>query len=342
MKLLTKVLAVFTALLLAAAMASCTSRNDTATPGSSGSGGQKLKVAFVPKLQGVPYFEVMNRGGQKAAQDLGFEWLYQGPTTADAAAQSDIVRSFIQQNVNVLIVAPNDPDSMAPLLKEASDKGIKVLTSDTDAPNSVRQVFVNQATAEGLGETITDTLMKANGGKGKFAIVSCGETASNLNSWIDVIKKYAPEKYPDAKLTKVVYSGEDQAKGTSMATDLMNSDPDLNGLIGICTTSAPAVAQAVKDAGKIGKVYTVGLGTPKSMVPYLEDGSSSGSILWNVENLGYLTGWAGFQLGSGKELAATNKVNDAMPAVSYDASTKMLLLGDPTVFTKDNAGDFDY
>lgn len=344
MKLLTKVLAVFAALLLTAAMASCTSRNDSATPGSGGSGAssQKLKVAFVPKLQGVPYFEVMNRGGQKAADELGFEWLYQGPTTADAAAQADIVRSFIQQNVNVLIVAPNDPDSMAPLLKEAADKGIKVATSDTDAPNSVRQVFVNQATAEGLGETITDTLMKAMGEKGKFAIVSCGETAANLNSWIDVIKNYAPQKYPNAELTKVVYSGEDQAKGTSMATDLMNSDPQLTGLIGICTTSAPAVAQAVKDADKIGKVHTVGLGTPKSMVGYLNDGSSSGSILWDVENLGYLTGWAGFQLGSGKELQTTNNVNAKMSAVKYDSATKMLLLGDPTVFTKDNAGEYDY
>src|SRR3712207_8308199 len=48
---------------------------------------------------------------------------------------------------------------------------------------------------------------------------------------------------------------------------------------------SPGVAQAVRDAGKIGQVYTVGLGTPQSMLPYLEDGSSSASILWDVEHL---------------------------------------------------------
>ena len=45
-----------------------------------------VKVAFVPKLQGVPYFEAMNAGGKKAAAALGnVQWLYQGPTQADAA-----------------------------------------------------------------------------------------------------------------------------------------------------------------------------------------------------------------------------------------------------------------
>ena len=71
-------------------------------------------------------------------------------------------------------------------------------TADTDAPNSVREAFVNQATAEGIGEALTDALMKAMGGKGKYAIVSCGETAENLNSWIEVQKSYTASKYPDA------------------------------------------------------------------------------------------------------------------------------------------------
>jgi rhamnose transport system substrate-binding protein len=118
-------------------------------------------VAFVPKLQGIPYFEAMNTGGKAAEQavgDLSWLWLYQGPTQADAAAQSQIVRSFIQRGVSVIAVAPNDPDSMAPVLKEAKDKGLKVMTSDTDAPNSVRDVFVNQASSEKIGETLTDTL----------------------------------------------------------------------------------------------------------------------------------------------------------------------------------------
>src|SRR3954467_528984 len=311
--------------------------------GSSGSsGGKSYTVAFVPKLQGIPYFEAMNTGGKKACEEIGCTWLYQGPVQADPAAQADIVRSYIQQGVDALIVAPNDPDSMAPLLKQAADAGIKVATSDTDAPNSVRQVFVSQASTEGIGQALTDQLMTAMGGGGKYAIVSCGQTAENLNSWIEVQKSSTAQKYPNAQIIDTVYAGEDQAAATQMATDLMNAHPDLTGLVGECTSSAPGVAQAVRDAGKIGKVFTVGLGTPQSMLPYLEDGSSSASILWDVENLGYLTAWTGAQLASGKELQPTNKVNADMTDVAYDSGSKVLLLGPPLIITKDNAGKFNY
>src|SRR3954452_412778 len=318
------------------------SSGDSGGSGASGGGGGNYTVAFVPKLQGIPYFEAMNSGGKAACQELGCTWLYQGPVEADPAAQADIVRSYIQQGVDALIVAPNDPDSMAPLLKQAADAGIKVATSDTDAPNSVRQVFVSQASTEGIGQALTDALMKAMGGKGKYAIVSCGQTAQNLNSWIEVQKAYTAQKYPDAQIVDIVYAGEDQAAATQMATDLMNAHPDLTGLVGECTSSAPGVAQAVRDAGRIGQVFTVGLGPPKSMLPYLQDGSSSASILWNVENLGYLTAWAGVQLSAGKDFQATNKVNSDMTDVAYDDKTKVLLLGPPLRITKDNAGQFDY
>src|SRR4051812_33252182 len=311
--------------------------------GSSGaSGGGNYTVAFVPKLQGIPYFEAMNTGGKAACQELGCTWLYQGPVEADPAAQADIVRSYIQQGVDALIVAPNDPDSMAPLLQQAKDAGIAVATSDTDAPDSVRQVFVSQASTEGIGQALTDALLEAMGGSGKYAIVSCGQTAENLNSWIEVQKTYTAQKYPDAQIVDTVYAGEDQAAATQMATDLMNAHPDLTGLVGECTSSAPGVAQAVRDAGKTGQVFTVGLGTPQSMLPYLTDGSSSASILWDVEALGYLTAWTGVQLASGKELQATNNVSADLPAVTYDSSTKILLLGPPLTITKDNAGNYDY
>jgi len=343
MKRSIKKTAVVAGLVAVLAVAGCTQKNNSEASGGGGAGGTKHQVAFVPKLQGIPYFEAMNTGGKAAEQAMpDVTWLYQGPTQADAAAQTQIVRSFIQRGVQVIVVAPNDPDSMAPVLKEAQAKGIKVMTSDTDAPNSVRDVFVSQASTQKIGEALTDNLLKAMGGKGKYAIVSCGETADNLNSWIKVQRAYTASKYPQAQIVDVVYAGEDQAKSTQMAADLMNAHPDLTGLVGECTSSAPGVAQAVKDAGKIGKVFTVGLGTPQAMKPYLADGSSSGAILWDVEQLGYLTAWAGDQLSTGKALQPTNHVSDKLPAVAWDAATKTLLLGDPLVITKDNADQFNY
>jgi rhamnose transport system substrate-binding protein len=321
------------------ALTGCTQQN----PGGGGEGGEdQVSVAFVPKLQGIPYFEAMNTGGQRAAEELGIEWIYRGASTADPGAQTEIVNSLIQQRVDVLVVAPNDPDSMAPVLQEAADAGIHVMTSDTDAPNSVREVFVNQATPEGIGTALTDALMEAMGGQGKYAIVSCGQTAANLNSWIEVQRRVTAEKYPNAEIVDVVYAGEDEAQAVSMAKDLMNAHPDLTGLVGECTASAPGVAKAVTEAGRIGEVFTVGLGTPQSMKQYLENGSSSAAILWNVEQLGYLTAWAGMQVASGTPLQPTNQVNSELTAVQWDESTKELLLGDPLRITTENVDQYQY
>lgn len=328
------------AAVLTVTITGCTERYDSPEPGA---GGEQVRVAFVPKLQGSPYFEAMDAGGKRAAEELGtVEWLYQGPTTADAAQQADVVRSFIQQQVDVIMVAPNDPDSMAPLLQQAQEAGIKVATSDTDAPNSVREVFVNQATAEGIATQVIDSLAEAMGESGEFAIVSCGETAENLNSWIEAEKAYVEEKYPQMSLTEVGYSGEDQAANAQMATDFMNANPDLKGLIGQCTTSAVGVAQAVRDADKIGEVFTVGVGTPQSMKPYLEDKSSSASVLWDVEEFGYLTAWAGLQLAQEKPFEPTNNVSDKLPEVEYVESEKMLVLGPALEISLDNVDQFDY
>ncbi|MDF2443374.1 MAG: rhamnose transport system substrate-binding protein [Subtercola sp.] len=334
------VLAGVAALAVAVVLSGCTSKNSSA--GSTAGGDGKVTVAFVPKLQGIPIFEAMDAGGKAGAATLGNTWLYQGATSDDAAQQTDIVRSFIQQKVSAIIVAPNDPDSIAPVLKEAQDAGITVLTSDTDAPNSVRSVFVAQASDKGIGDAVSDALATAMGGTGKFAIVSCGETANNLNAWIEEEKTYIAANHPGMTLVDVVYAGEDQAKGAQMATDLMNAHPDLTGLIGECTTSAPGVAQSVRDAGRIGTVHTVGVGTPQTMKPYLADGSSSASILWDATALGTLANWAAVQLAEGKTFAATNNVNADLPAVEYDEATKTLLLGPPLTITTANVDKFSY
>ncbi|QWW19464.1 autoinducer 2 ABC transporter substrate-binding protein [Schaalia sp. 19OD2882] len=315
------------------------SNTQSGAAASGGSGG--LSVAFVPKIQGIPFFEAMNAGGKKASEEFGFTWVYSGPTTADPAAQSEVVRSLIQQNVSTLMVAPNDPDSMSPLITEAQGKGIKVGAADTDAPNSTREVFVEQASAEGIGSALVDQIAKAIGDEGEIAIVSCGQTAVNLNSWIKVINEKIPAEHPKITIVDTVYADEDQAKAVTMSKNLINANPKLKGLIGMCTTSAPGVAQAVQESGKIGTIQTVGVGTPASMLPYLKDKSSHASVLWNVEDFGYLTAWGGWMLAQGKEFADTQDVGH-IKGVTYDKATKTLLLGEPMIFTAENAGEFNY
>jgi rhamnose transport system substrate-binding protein len=335
-----RLLRVVVAMCALLALAACGQKE---APGGAagGGGGQEVKVAFVPKLVGIPYFEAMKQGGDQAAKDLGVQFIYQGDTTADPAKQAEIINSLVQQKVSVLAVAPNDPAAIAPLLKRAADAGIKVMTSDTDAPDSVREVFVNQAEDQAIGEATAEALASQMGGQGKWAIVSCGQTAQNLNNWIGIEKKYISSKYPGMQLVDTVYAGEDQAKSVQLAKDLMAAHSDLKGLIGQCSVSAPGVAQAVTEVNKVGKVFTTGISTPSSMKEYIKSGAQAKTVLWDVNKLGFLTVWAGQQLAQGKSFQATNEV-PTVGQVKFDAAKKMLVLGPPLVFTKENVDQYSF
>jgi rhamnose transport system substrate-binding protein len=308
--------------------------------GSSGAPQKTYKIAFVPKLIGIPYFNAMQVGGKQAAKKLGVNFIYQGPTTADSAKQIEVINSLISRRVDAIAVAPDDPVAVKPILGRAKSAKIRTLSSDTDAAGN-REVWVNQASTQGIGIGVSEALASQMKGEGKWAVVSCGPTAQNLNSWIAVQKSYIAKKYPKMKLVKVVYAGEDQAQAVKLSKDLMTANPDLKGLVGECSVSAPGVAQAVTELKKIGKVYSTGISTPTVMAPYIRSGAQAKVVLWNPINLGYLTVWAAKYLLDGHTFKpGSYKVGGDVGTVNYYAAKQELRLGPPLVFTKQNIGKY--
>ena len=122
----------------------------------------KPKVAFVPQLIGIPYFNAMEAGGKRAAQELGVEFIYSGPVDTNPVDQLQIVQNLIDQGVSAVSVSVLDASAIAPVVEAAKAKGVKLFTSDSDAPDSGRAVYVAQATDEGLGTTIIDEIGRAS------------------------------------------------------------------------------------------------------------------------------------------------------------------------------------
>ncbi|RWR27068.1 autoinducer 2 ABC transporter substrate-binding protein [Sinirhodobacter populi] len=302
----------------------------------------KPKVAFVPQLIGIPYFNAMEEGGKKAAEQFGVDFIYTGPVDANPVDQLQIVQNLINQGVSAISVSTLDASAIAPVVKAAEAKGIKLYTADSDAPDSGRAVYVAQASDEGLGDTLIDELASRIGGEGTVGIVSGDATASNLNTWIKIIQARVKEKYPDIKLLDPQYAGGSSDRAAQIASDLMTANPDLKGLIAVASSTCPGVGQAIETAGQIGTVIGTGYCSPNTARSYIESGAMGFTVLWDPAALGYLTVWAGKQLVDGTPFAAENTVPGMDAPVSYDAETGVLLLGDPSVFTKDNVDNFDF
>jgi ABC-type sugar transport system substrate-binding protein len=302
----------------------------------------KPKVAFVPQIVGIPYFNAMEAGGKDAAEKFGVDFVYTGPTDTNPAEQLRIVNGLIDQGTSAVSLSVLDASSIDPDIKKAKENGIKIFTSDSDAPKSDREVYVAQALDQDLGFTIIDELAKRIDQAGTVGIVSGEATATNLNTWIQYMQQRVKEKYPNIKLLPPQFAGGTAQRAFQLATDLITSHPDLKGIIAVASTTCPGVAQAIESSGKTGQVIGTGYGSPNTVRNYLKSGAFGFSVLWNPRDLGYLTVWAGKQLIDGKPFSASNTVPGLNDPVKYDAATKVLLLGPPTVFTKENVDQYQF
>lgn len=300
----------------------------------------KLKIAFIPQLIGIPYFNAMELGGNDAAKQFGVEFSYVGATTASAPEQVRIMDSLIRQKYDAICISVLDPVSINPVIRKAKDAGISVFTSDSDSPESDRIIYVAQALDDDLGYTLIDVLVEQIGGKGQIGIVSGVPTATNLNTWVHYMKERV-KKYPDVTIVDVRYASSSE-EAFRQAQQLMTRYPDIKGLVAVASVTVPGVARAVESANKVGKVKVIGYGSPNTVRSFMKKGIMEASILWNPRDLGYLTVWAGMKLAQGEQFKAVNKVPGLENEIRYLPEKETLLLGPPLIITIDNVDDFDF
>jgi ABC-type sugar transport system substrate-binding protein len=186
-----------------------------------------------------------------------------------------------------------------------------------------------------------DEAARLCGEEGEFAIITASLTAANQREWQKHIEARLKEKYPKMKLVAVRPSDDLKDKAQSEATALMSANPNLKLLMAICSPGVPGAAEAVKQAGKVGKVKVIGLGLPNENKRYVHEGVTDSVILWNTEDLGYLTVHAAVQLAKG-QLKPGAKSITAGKLGMFEIQGDNIMLGKPFIFNKENIDKFDF
>jgi rhamnose transport system substrate-binding protein len=333
---------------LLALLVGCGKSPETTSPNSSPSApapsaapGKKLTIALMPKSKGNAYFVSCKQGSEQAAKDLGVELIFDGPTTPDPAKQNEIIENWITLGVDVIAAACENKDGISTALRKAQQKGIKVITFDSDAAEDARSFFVNQATPEGIGRTLMDEAARLCNNKGEFAIITASLTAANMNAWQEQIMAWRRDKYPEMKMVALRPCDDLKDKAQAEATTLMSAYPNLNLIMAICSPAVPGAAEAVKQAGKMGKVKVIGLGLPNENKGYVMADITQSVILWKTVDLGYLTIEAAAALGRG-ELQPGAKSFKSKKLGDIEIKGDNLLLGKPFIFNRSNIDQYDF
>jgi rhamnose transport system permease protein len=302
--------------------------------------GSRVVIAMMPKAKGDPYFVSCQAGAEEAARELGVELLWDGPTGLDAARQNEMVENWITRGVSAIAVAVENQASMSTVLRKARARGIAVLTWDADAEPDARAFFVNQATPEGIGNTLTDEAARLLGGKGDFAVITGALSAANQNAWIAAIRKRLADRYPGLTLATIRPSDDDRDKAFAETQTIMRVFPKVRLVMAISAPAVPGAAEAVQQAGRT-DLNVIGLSLPNMNKPYVHNGVVQTVVLWNTRDLGYLTVYAAAQ-------AAQHVLGDRATSMqagrlgTIEIRGSQILLGEPVRFTKANIDKFDF
>jgi ABC-type sugar transport system substrate-binding protein len=267
--------------------------------------------------------------------------VFDGPTEPDPAKQNEIVETWTNLDVDVIAAACENKEGISTALKKARKKGIKVVTYDSDANPDARDFFINQATPQGIAQTLMDEAARLTDSEGEFAIITASLTAANMNEWRKHIEARLAEKYPKMKLVDTKPCDDLKDKAQAEATNLLSANPNLKLIMAICSPAVPGAAEAVKQAGKTGTVKVIGLGLPSENRKYVHEGVTQSVILWKTKDLGYLTIKVAADLANGKLKPGATEY-DAGKLGKLKVEGDNIVLGQPFIFNESNIDQFDF
>jgi ABC-type sugar transport system substrate-binding protein len=219
----------------------------------------------------LPYFVHNDYFGlDAAAKDFGVIVRKAGPQTADVPALIAAIEAEIAKKPDGLCTVGWDA-TVAVAINKCIDAGIPVVTVDTDVPDSKRLAYVGSDWAEigrmearRCNEAIADK-------KGKIGMI--GQLTSPYNVEQERgFKEVMKELNPTIEILGTFDDEHDPQKVIQIATDLINANPDLLGIVGFDSLGVPGIATAIKETNKKGTVWACGIGNELENLKAVQDG----------------------------------------------------------------------
>jgi ribose transport system substrate-binding protein len=287
---------------------------------------QKKTYTFylVAGIASDAFYLTMNKGAQAEAKKLGnVKVVFTGsPAAFSPNTQIPYLNGAIARKPDAILIAPTDKTALIAPIQRAINAGIPVATVDTFITKPI--AFTNISTDNpGGGKAAADALVKAIGGSGDVAAISVNPGISTTDQRASGFAKEL-KKYPKVHYLGIQYSNDDQTKASNQTSALLAAHPNLKGIFAMNVVSGNGVTQAVKAAGKAGKVKLVEFDAGPPQVQALKAGTIDALIAQYPYGIGqqgvfqayqYITGHkAGISKHYGTGSAVITRANVNNPA----------------------------
>jgi ribose transport system substrate-binding protein len=217
---------------------------DRKRTGAGGQGGQRTFV-MVPK--GVhPYYEPCFEGFRDAGKKHGVKTEFQASQAFEVPQQVQVIENLIARHVDGMAVSALDDQGVTPVINQAMDGGIKVITFDAPAPSSKALSYIGTDN-EAAGYAGGEALIKVMGSEGgEVAVLQGGLGAPNLNLRYTGFERCLKEKAPKVK---IVAREDTQGKidqTVNKTESILQAHPNLKAIFGLSAECAPGAASVLR------------------------------------------------------------------------------------------------
>ncbi|MCT4577753.1 substrate-binding domain-containing protein [Donghicola sp.] len=264
----------------------------------------ETSMGIVVKIGGIPWFNAMEDGIKRRADELGVEAEMIGPVSADPALQVQAIEDLIAKGVDVIGVVPNDEAALEPVLKKARDAGIVVISHEGPGLENVDWNF-ELASADGFGEAHAQLLSDKVSESGKYAVYVGSLTVPLHNAWADAAIAWMEENRPDLEIVGDRYGvAENVDDSRSTALDLIAANPDLKGFLAFGSQGPIGAGRAVEERRKTGDIHVMGPFSPGQGRKMIHSGVLTGGYMWNPAQAGEVFVTLGNMLANGETVEA--------------------------------------
>jgi ribose transport system substrate-binding protein len=243
----------------------------------------KKTLAFV--VNGASdFWKAAEAGVKKAQTELpNYTLTFKYPEQASAAIQTRMMDDLVAAGVAGILVSPVDPKTMGDALNRVCGQ-VALFTTDSDAPNSKRVVYIGSSNTD-AGKQAGQLMVKAlpNGGKCMGFVGLPG--ADNARERIEGVKETI--KGTKIELVDVRADDIDQTRAKRNVEDTITARPEINCMVGFYSYNTPRIYEALKDAGKIGKVTIIGFDEDPITLGGVKDGTIVGTVVQQPYEWGY-------------------------------------------------------